>query len=89
MSLNTTIMSPNLAPMKVQAFAGLAHTLQTAAVAALIFAVCVCIPKLKHRAQLSKLPVFERAESGEKRRQAYLTSAKGWYSEGYKKVRRS
>ena len=67
-------------------YTGLAHTLQTAAVAALIFAICALLPKLNYRSHLAKLPVFGGPASGEKQRQAYLTSAKKIYFDGYEKV---
>lgn len=71
--------------MEIQ-YTGLAHTLQTAAIAALIFAVCAALPKLNYRSQLAKLPVFGGSNVGEKQRQAYLTSAKKMYLDGYEKV---
>lgn len=64
----------------------LAHTLQKAAVAVLIFAVCAFLPKLNYRSHMAKLPVFGGPASGEKQRQAYLNSAKKMYLEGYEKV---
>ena len=64
----------------------LAHILQTAAVAALLFAVCALLPKLNYRSHLTKLPVFGGPASGEKQRQAYLYSAKKMYLDGYVKV---
>lgn len=73
--------------MALQTFEGLFHTLQTAAVAVLIFAVCAYIPKFQYKAQLAKLPVFGGSGSGEKQRQTYLTSSKKLYDEGYKKVK--
>ena len=71
--------------MDVQ-YLGLAHTLQTAAIAALIFAACALVPKLNYKSQLSKLPVFGAEASGEKQRQVYLQHAKRIYLEGYAKV---
>jgi len=72
--------------MEFQTLAGLSHTLQTAAVAALIFALCTYLPTLKYKAHLAKLPLFNGSETGEKQRQTYLTSAKTLYKEGYAKV---
>ncbi|KAF9698203.1 hypothetical protein EKO04_003691 [Ascochyta lentis] len=74
--------------MEIQ-YTGLSHTLQTAAIAALIFAVCTLLPKLNYRSQLAKLPVFGGPASGEKQRQAYLTSAKKMYLDGYEKFKDS
>jgi hypothetical protein len=88
MDVNTTSNAPILGALPIQTLAGMAHTLQTAAIAALIFAICAFLPKLKHRAQLAKLPVFEGSTGGEKHRQGYLKSAKDLYNEGYQKVRR-
>ena len=73
--------------MEIQ-YTGLTHTLQTAAVAALIFAVCALLPRLNYKSQLAKLPVFGGPASGEKQRQAYLNSAKKMYLDGYAKVRK-
>jgi hypothetical protein len=67
-------------------YAELVHTLQTTAVAVLVFAVCALLPKLNYRSHLAKLPVFGGPASGEKQRQAYLYSAKKMYLEGYEKV---
>ncbi|KAJ4994467.1 cytochrome P450 [Stagonosporopsis vannaccii] len=74
--------------MEIQ-YTGVAHTLQTAAIAALIFAVCALLPKLNYRSQLAKLPVFGGPASGEKQRQAYLNSAKKIYLDGYEKFKDS
>lgn len=70
-------------------YLGLAHTLQTAAIAALIFAACALLPKLNYRSQLSKLPVFGAEASGEKQRQVFLQHAKRIYREGYVKFKES
>jgi hypothetical protein len=72
--------------MEVQTFTGLTHMLQTVAIAALVFAACVYLPKTHHSAQLAKLPAFHNAISSEKHRQEYLKSAKRMYKEGYEKV---
>jgi predicted transposase YbfD/YdcC len=87
MDENTTSNAPISWGMDTQTLAGMAHTLQTVAIAALIFVACAYIPKLKQRAQLAKLPVFEGSTGGEKHRQGYLKSAKDLYNEGYQKVR--
>jgi len=86
MNLNTTTTSPKLGAMDFQTLAGLAHTLQTAAIATLVFAACTYIPKLQQRVQLWRLPCFSGSIGGEKYRQGYLKSAKDLYSEGYQKV---
>lgn len=67
-------------------YSRLLHTFQTAAIAIVIFAVYTLLPKLKYRSQLANLPVFGGSSKGEKLRQAYLTSAKHIYLEGYQKV---
>lgn len=71
--------------MEIQ-YTGLSHTLQTAVVAALIFAVCALMPKLSYRSHLAKLPIFGDQNNKEKQRRAYLSSAKSIYMDGYKKV---
>ncbi|KAJ4297925.1 hypothetical protein N0V90_005824 [Kalmusia sp. IMI 367209] len=70
--------------MEVQTFAGLAHSFQTLALAALVFAACVYLPRINYNAQLAKLPAFG-ATSGEKQRNDYLKHGKRLYSEGYQK----
>jgi hypothetical protein len=71
--------------MEIQ-YTGLAHTVQTAVVAALIFAACALLPKFNYKSQLAKLPVFGGPATGEKQRQTYLNSAKKIYFSGYEKV---
>lgn len=66
-----------------QALASLAHPMQTAVIAALILVICTYFPKLRHRAQLAKLPIFNKSKGGKE----FLNSAKEWYDEGYQKVR--
>jgi hypothetical protein len=80
MDFKTTTVDP-------QAFGGMGLALQTAAIAALIFAVCEYFPKLKARMQLAKLPVLEEVAGEKISRQTYLTSARSLYSEGYQKAR--
>ena len=87
MDYNTTVTTPRPGAMEFQTFAGLAHSLGTVAMAALVFALCAYVPKLQHRVQLAKLPVFGGPSGGEKQRQSYLKSAKAMYSEGYRRVR--
>jgi hypothetical protein len=72
--------------METQTFARLSHTLQTAAIAVLIFAVCAYLPKLKNKSQLRRLPALGDAGTGEKQRQSFLASAKNMYQEGNAKV---
>lgn len=72
--------------MDVQTFTGLTHTLQTVAVAALLFAACVYLPKIDQNAHVAKLPAFHKAISSETHRKEYLKSAKRMYREGYEKV---
>lgn len=71
--------------MEIQ-YTGVTHTLQTAALAALIFAACALLPKLNYRSHLAKLPVFGGPAGGEKQRQAFLNSARKMYSDGYEQV---
>ncbi|KAF2830054.1 ent-kaurene oxidase [Ophiobolus disseminans] len=84
MEFNTTNTTSELGVMEPQTLARLLHILQTATVAALIFAVCAYIPKLKHRAHLAKLPVFNSSTGGGK---GYIKSTKDLYSEGYRKFK--
>ncbi|KAE8822083.1 hypothetical protein PTNB85_10522 [Pyrenophora teres f. teres] len=60
--------------MDSQALAQLTHRLQAVAIATLIFAICAYVHRLKRKAQLGSLPALSTL-SGEKQRQAYLTSA--------------
>ena len=72
--------------METQTLAGLSHTMQTVAIAALTFTVCVYFPKLQRKSQLGKLPVLSGLETGEKQRKAYLAFARKLYEDGYAKV---
>ena len=70
-----------------QILGDLSQTLSTAAIAALIFAVFVYIPKIQRKIQLSKLPLLSISDkSGEKQRQEFLMSARKIYQQGYEKV---
>lgn len=71
--------------MEVQ-YSGLAHTLQTVAIATLVFAACALLPKLNYRSKMAKLPVFGGQASGEKQRQTFLFNAKKIYLDGYEKA---
>jgi hypothetical protein len=72
--------------METTTLAGLSHTVQTVAIATVIFAVCAYLPKLQRKLQLGKLPVLSGLETGEKQRKAYLASARKLYQDGYAKV---
>ncbi|CBX93028.1 hypothetical protein IAQ61_008757 [Plenodomus lingam] len=75
--------------MELQTYAGLSHTLQTTAIALLIFALCTYWPKLKAKAQLAKLPSLHDSKlMGEDQRQAYLQSCRKMYMEGYQKFKK-
>ncbi|KAI4626023.1 uncharacterized protein J4E87_001498 [Alternaria ethzedia] len=89
-NINTSAVPPTQEStmMDSQTMAQLTHTLQTVAIATLFFAVCAYVPKLKRKAQLGSLPVLG-GETGEKHRQAYLTSAKKMYEDGYAKFKDS
>lgn len=71
--------------MEVQSFQGLAHSVQTVALAALIAVACYYFPKINLNAQLAKLPSFG-TESGEKQRTEFLKHGKDMYLQGYEKV---
>ncbi|EMD64174.1 hypothetical protein COCSADRAFT_181322 [Bipolaris sorokiniana ND90Pr] len=68
--------------MDPQTVAQIVHTLQTTAIAAVIFAACVLLPKLQAKVQLGKLPTASPG-SGEKARQAFIASARKLYQDGY------
>ncbi|KAL1605327.1 hypothetical protein SLS60_004875 [Paraconiothyrium brasiliense] len=72
--------------MEVQSFQGLAHSVQTVALAALIAVACYYFPKINLNAQLAKLPSFG-TESGEKQRTEFLKHGKDMYLQGYEKFR--
>jgi hypothetical protein len=72
--------------METQSYVGLAYTLQTVAIATLVFALFALIPKLDYQLKLSKLPIFGGTTGGEKQRQIFLKTGKQMYSDGYKKV---
>ncbi|KAH9874985.1 hypothetical protein J1614_004473 [Plenodomus biglobosus] len=75
--------------MELQTYAGFSHTLQTIAIATLVFALCTYLPKLKAKAQLAKLPsLLDSALIGENQRQAYLKSSRKMYMEGYQKFKK-
>lgn len=88
-SLPTSAQSPTTSPtnMDPQIVAQIVHTLQTTAIAAVIFAACVLLPKLQNKAQLGKLPTAS-PDGGEKARQAFIASAKKLYRDGYHNVQR-
>ncbi|KAI8934908.1 hypothetical protein NX059_008578 [Plenodomus lindquistii] len=73
--------------MELQTYAGFSHSLQTAAIAVLIFALCAYLPRLKVNSQLAKLPSLY-ASMGEEHRQAFLKSSRNMYKEGYKKFKK-
>ncbi|RMZ74387.1 ent-kaurene oxidase [Pyrenophora seminiperda CCB06] len=73
--------------MDTQMLAKLSQSLPTAAIAALIFAIFVYIPKIQRKMQLSKLPLLSISDkSGEKQRQEFLMSARKIYEKGHAKV---
>jgi hypothetical protein len=76
---DTTNQLPNMASLDLPAYIGFAHTIQTAAVAALIFAVVTYAPKLKRRAQLAKIPTFATSKGS-------VQSTRDMFQEGYRKV---
>ncbi|EUC48236.1 hypothetical protein COCMIDRAFT_87809 [Bipolaris oryzae ATCC 44560] len=74
--------------MDPQTAAQIVHTLQTTAIAAVIFAACVLLPRLQAKAQLEKLP-SANLDAGEKARQAFITSARKLYQDGYHNFKNS
>lgn len=87
MDLNSTATTARPGVLDFDNLTGWSHTLQTIAIASLVFAVCTFLPNLQYKAQLAKIPIFGGPGSGEKQRQSYLNSAKKIYSDGYEKVR--
>ncbi|KAF2464865.1 cytochrome P450 monooxygenase-like protein [Lindgomyces ingoldianus] len=71
--------------MENQSLVGLSYTLQTAVVAAIIFAVSVFLSKINFRSQLAQLPPY--GNFGEKGRVEYLKSAKNMYLNGYQQFK--
>jgi hypothetical protein len=72
--------------MELQILSGISHTLQTVAVATIIFAACVFLSQINYRTQIAKLPALVQPGNSEKKRVDYLNSAKGLYAQGYKQV---
>lgn len=66
--------------------ASLSHTLQTAAIASLVFAFLTLIPRINFAKRLRSFPAYQY-EDGSKKRTTYLTSAKKLYLEGYAKFK--
>ncbi|KAF2740990.1 cytochrome P450 [Polyplosphaeria fusca] len=70
--------------MELQSIAGFSHTVQTAAVATIIFAACICFSQINWYKQFSKLPAFTGNQgSFDTRRKAYHKSARQMYTDGY------
>jgi hypothetical protein len=89
MDFNTTTAAIEPTTVDSQVFSGVGHALRTAAIAALIFAVCAYFPKLKVRMQLAKLPRFDGETGQGTSSQNLLLSSKVLYSEGYERVRQA
>lgn len=85
MDINTTITSgtPDSATMELLTYAKMAHTLQTAAIAALVIVLFTFAPKLKQQFQLARIPALSKSKDA---RTGLLKSVKEIYVEGYKKV---
>lgn len=76
---NTTNETPNMAYLDLQAYTGLAHTMQTAAIAALVFAAVTYAPKVMRQVQLAKIPSFNTPKGT-------VQSTRNLFQEGYRKV---
>lgn len=74
---------------ELQLFAAISPTIQTAAIAVLVFAICAYFPQLNYKAKLAKLPAIGDDIASEKRRLLYLAGAKKDYSNGYKRFKDS
>jgi hypothetical protein len=70
--------------METSNLVSVTHTLQTVAIAALIFALVLCIPQINLKTQLARLPSYTYDNS--EKRKTYLSHAKKLYSDGYKQV---
>ncbi|XP_014550059.1 hypothetical protein COCVIDRAFT_116609 [Bipolaris victoriae FI3] len=89
MEFSTSTAVPKAGATEFQTFSILARLLQTAAIATIFLLVCISLPKLRHRAQLSRLPTLGGCIGGEKHRKGYIESARQLYSEGYRKFKDS
>ena len=75
---------------ELQSLNSVPHTLQTVALATLIFAVCIFFSQINFYAQFRKIPAYTGNRGSSKKRQtAYLESARKFYEDGYKQVRLS
>ncbi|KAH6611683.1 ent-kaurene oxidase [Boeremia exigua] len=73
--------------MEAISFNGAGHTLQTVAVASLIFSAFLLLSNLRDRFQLAKLPELKSCNSSEQHRMAYMQSALKMYSDGYRQFK--
>ncbi|KAH6875624.1 cytochrome P450 monooxygenase-like protein [Alternaria rosae] len=70
--------------MKLLTYVKITYTLQTAAIAALVFVLFTFAPKLKQQFQLAKIPALSKSKDA---RTGLLKSVKEIYIEGYKKFK--
>ena len=82
-NITTTPGTPDSAAMKLLIYVGITYTLQTAAIAALVFVLFTFAPKLKQQFQLAKIPALSKSKDA---RTGLLKSVKEIYIDGYKKV---
>lgn len=66
--------------------AGLSQTLQTAAIASLVFAILVLIPQISFAKSLRNFPAYEYDDRS-KKRSTYFSQGKRLYQEGYAKFK--
>jgi hypothetical protein len=71
--------------MESQILPDIAHYLQPAAIALLVFSAIWLLPHVNFYAQLRKVPSYIYEDGG--KRSTYLQSAKKLYNGGYQKVR--
>jgi hypothetical protein len=74
--------------MELHLLSGVSQTLQTVAIATIIFSACLFLSQVNFRAQLAMamLPAVAQPGNREKKRLSYLHAAKGLYAQGYKQV---
>lgn len=63
-----------------------AHTARTLLLASVVFVFLACVPYFKNRSNLVRFPLFSTHLSDEKQEHYFFTSARTFYTDGYKKV---
>jgi hypothetical protein len=63
-----------------------AHTAWTFLIASVVLVLLACVPYFKNRSNLAGFPLFSTHLSDEKQENYFFTSARIFYTDGYKKV---